>query len=299
MSQSKRVHENPNKRNYKPNDQYRPRYDKETDARRDNTRNSEIDRRRNVPSYDERDRRELDMMDRIDRLEKEREQAKKQQNSANTTTPTQNDQKTRDSKQPAKNDLNLPLATDVFIGTNDFLHNTEDVQKTKEILKPPHLLSVIKCTTKTFKFEKLPEDRTCRNLIIAIDPSHYMTNDTDYFKKDGDLTSNAKYNQAITDIQSNLKNAVNFYKPAETFVQIIDRCDKPTLFWGIVKLVCHTQNFIPMEMNRKNQVHLATLTDKKEERKYVWRARIKTYLHQFHPKTRDLSNMSPEKMLHF
>ena len=278
-------------RRFKPNDIFKPRDRQETsNNRRSENREKEIDNRRNVPQTSESDRNALERDLRIDILEKQLAKSQKQLKEKSKS-------KAKPSNQPATLQNEKLTPTDVFLGRNDFINDTSDIAEVKKILKAPHAISIVSCKTKQFRQDKMPEDRRCRNLIITIDPKHYMTTDNDLFKENGDISANNKYNQAITEIKTNLETAVNFYKPDQTFVQITDQVN-PTTFWGIVKLVCHIQKYVAMELNPTYRNHLATIDDKKI-RSYVWRSRIKEYLQNYHPKIRDLTKMSPDKMINY
>lgn len=274
-------------RTFKPNgDNARTRNERdqnltnETSIQRNQTRNNTFDSRRNYTTDATKQQQ------RINQLEKTVENLKKQ----------------KDTKKPekmTKAPTETLTPTDIFIGNyGEYVFNDADIKKlANDCVMPPHAISLVNAKSKNFKLDKLPEDRRCRNLIIMLNFKHFNNNENDVFTAAGELTDNKQHNKAITEIRNVIKLAVTFYKPDAIFVQIAESSEKRTMFWAIVQLVCYTENYIPININPKNGKHMSEIEQK--EKSYVWRARVRTVLKQNHPKVRDISKMSPEKMINY
>ena len=185
-----------------------------------------------------------------------------------------------------------PKLTEVFIGHLPFLTHESHAKAMRGLLKEPKSMFMVQPNSNQLAQIELPDTMKCRSLIVCLSPKWYARNATDFFDETGNLTHANKMSGACTAISNDIQRAVAKYKPMRTYVEMnID--ESPTQWSAILASVAILNDYVIMNLNPLGRNKIPEV--QADKRPTLWAARVKFYLHSFHPKDRSLAQLSPGK----
>ena len=197
--------------------------------------------------------------------------------SVSTSNPTvKNKRKRRSSMLPLLT-LSKPSAVktiDQFIGDcGTFINSQHDRDVLQNNLQDPKILQFHKITDSNFSdHHQIQNSAHVRSLVFSLKSSWFP----DFFEEDTDeLLRMNLYNQAINSITQFCQDIIRQCNPSKVFI-LIDDEKVNSRFGGILKLICHCNNWIAIDLNPIGEIRFSGegAPEKYGDRKILWRKRV-------------------------